>query len=182
MFGGAGAGAGTAPTDMASSMQQTLASNPNMMRSMMQSPLMQSLTDNPEFLRQMMLSNPQTRALLERNPEMREVLSDPDTLRQAMRAASDPEYMADMMRRHDQALNHLESIPGSFNHLVRMHHQLAGPMEAGLADAARGSPAESTAPPSTFDRPNTAAAPNPWQPQPASGSSSRTGTAIRNLL
>jgi len=52
--GGAGGGSG----DMASR-------NPEMMRQMMESPLMQNMLSNPEALRSMFTSNPQMQQLME---------------------------------------------------------------------------------------------------------------------
>jgi ubiquilin len=44
--------------DMAT-MQQQMQQNPEMMRQMMDSPMMRSMTENPEMLRMMLESNPQ---------------------------------------------------------------------------------------------------------------------------
>jgi len=91
-------------------MQQQMMRNPDMMRDMMNSPMMQvmpssmlgwgdfiskkvtikiiivivlqMLMDNPELMRQMMLSNPQLQAVVERNPELGHILNDPALLRQ----------------------------------------------------------------------------------------------------
>lgn len=45
--------------------QQQLLQNPEMMRQMMESPIMQSMLSNPEALRNMFTSNPQMQQLLE---------------------------------------------------------------------------------------------------------------------
>ena len=45
--------------------QQQLLQNPEMMRQMMESPIMQSMLNNPETLRTMFTSNPQMQQLLE---------------------------------------------------------------------------------------------------------------------
>ena len=61
-------GAGGSGGDMASQMaavQQQLLQNPEMMRQMMESPIMQSMLNNPEALRNMFTSNPQMQQLLE---------------------------------------------------------------------------------------------------------------------
>jgi len=61
-------GTGGNNADMASQMatvRQQLLQNPEMMRQMMESPLMQSMINNPEVLRSMFTSNPQMQQLLE---------------------------------------------------------------------------------------------------------------------
>lgn len=40
-------------------------SNPDMLRQMLDNPLIQSLTSNPEFLRNVMMNNPQMQQLVE---------------------------------------------------------------------------------------------------------------------
>ena len=52
------------------------------MRSMMDSPMVQSMLQNPEMMRSLMESNPQLRALAESNPQLRHMLSDPELMRQ----------------------------------------------------------------------------------------------------
>ena len=46
-------------------MQRELLSNPDMLRQMMDSPLVQSLMTNPDYMRQILTSNPQMQQLLE---------------------------------------------------------------------------------------------------------------------
>lgn len=63
--GGAGANSGGNMASQMAAMQQQLLQNPEMMRQMMESPLMQSMLNNPEALRNMFTSNPQMQQLLE---------------------------------------------------------------------------------------------------------------------
>ena len=62
--GGAGGGSGDMASQMAA-VQQQLLRNPEMMRQMMESPLMQNMLSNPEALRSMFTSNPQMQQLME---------------------------------------------------------------------------------------------------------------------
>jgi len=58
--------------------------NPEMMRQMMDSPMMQSLLNNPDLLRSMLTSNPQMRELMDRNPEVNHILNNPELMRQVL--------------------------------------------------------------------------------------------------
>jgi len=59
-----GMGSGDFASQMAA-MQQQLMQNPEMVRQMMESPLMQGMMNNPEMLRNIFTSNPQMQQLLE---------------------------------------------------------------------------------------------------------------------
>ena len=51
--------------EMQQNMQRELLSNPDMLRQMMDSPLVQSLMTNPDYMRHILTSNPQMQQLLE---------------------------------------------------------------------------------------------------------------------
>jgi len=57
-------GGGDFASQMAA-MQQQMMQNPEMVRQMMESPLMQGMMNNPEMLRNIFTSNPQMQQLLE---------------------------------------------------------------------------------------------------------------------
>lgn len=50
---------------MQQTMQQQVLRNPELLRNVMESPLVQSLVSNPEVMRSIMQSNPQMRELME---------------------------------------------------------------------------------------------------------------------
>jgi ubiquilin len=128
---GLGMGLGTGGGDFQSQMvqaQQQLMSNPELMSQLMESPLMQSLLANPDTLQSMLTSNPQIQQLMERNPELTHVLHNPELMRQAMEMARNPAAMREMMRSQDRQLSNIESIPGGFNALARMYHEIQEPM------------------------------------------------------
>jgi ubiquilin len=102
--------------------------NPEMMREIMDSPLMQGLLSNPEALQNLFASNPQMQQLMERNPELSHILNNPDLMRQAMEMASNPSAMREMMRSQDRQLSNIESLPGGFNALARMYSEVQEPM------------------------------------------------------
>ncbi|KAJ1498619.1 hypothetical protein HMI54_012522 [Coelomomyces lativittatus] len=56
--------------------------DPDLMRNLMRSPMMQMLTDHPDILRGFMMMDPRLRQLSESNPEIGQLLSDPSFMRQ----------------------------------------------------------------------------------------------------
>ncbi|CAG8485978.1 739_t:CDS:10 [Paraglomus occultum] len=104
--------------------------DPDVMRSVMNSPMLRHLLSNPEIVRSMMMQNPTMRQMIERNPEIGHIINDPSFIRQTMDMARNPELMREMMRNNDRALANLETIPGGFNHLRRMYHTLQEPLDS----------------------------------------------------
>ena len=83
---------------------------------------MQNLMDNPETLRSMMTSNPQMR-VSDSNPQLNHILNDqcpPPT----MEMARNPAAMQQAIRNQDLALSQIENVPGGFNALTRMYHEV----------------------------------------------------------
>lgn len=92
-----GAGDGKMP-----SMEESM----NMMKEMMNSPMIKDMMSDPERLeqsRQMILNNPMLKQMMSSMPGMEELLNDPDAWREAMQAAAqmyqnmDPSQMMSMM-------------------------------------------------------------------------------------
>ncbi|XP_073120075.1 ubiquitin domain-containing protein DSK2b-like [Henckelia pumila] len=109
-------------------LQEQLTSNPNMMREMMNTPVIQSLMNNPDVMRNLIMSNPQMREIMDRNPELSHILNDPSILRQTLEAARNPELMREMMRNTDRAMSNIESSPEGFNMLRRMYENVQEPL------------------------------------------------------
>ncbi|KAK3735016.1 hypothetical protein QZH41_010667 [Actinostola sp. cb2023] len=133
MFGGLGTGMGMGGesgnlNQMTQQLQQQMMSNPDVMRQVMDSPIVQSMMANPELMRQVILGNPQMQSLIERNPEISHILNNPELMRQTMEMARNPALMQEMMRNQDRALSNLESLPGGFNALQRMYTDIQEPM------------------------------------------------------
>jgi ubiquilin len=177
---------GSAPPGL-DQMQQQLAENPNLMREMMNMPLMQNLMNNPELIRSIIMNNPQMRELIDRNPDLAHVLNDPSIMRQTFEAVRNPELMREMMRNTDRAMSNIESSPEGFNMLRRMYETVqepflnattmgsegdrnSNPFSALLgnqgSNQARDSAANGTTrasdPTSGSPAPNTNPLPNPW--------------------
>ncbi|CAD6201809.1 unnamed protein product [Miscanthus lutarioriparius] len=108
-------------------MQQQLAENPNLMREIMNMPLMQNLMNSPELIRSIIMNNPQMRELIDRNPDLAHVLNDPSIMRQTIEAVRNPELMREMMRNTDRAMSNIESSPEGFNMLRRMYETVQEP-------------------------------------------------------
>lgn len=108
-------------------MQQQLTQNPNMMRDILNMPVIQNIMNNPDIIRNLIMNNPQMRDIMDRNPELAHILNDPATLRQTMEAARNPEIMREMMRNTDRAMSNIESSPEGFNMLRRMYENVQEP-------------------------------------------------------
>lgn len=109
-------------------MQSEVLSNPDMLRQILDNPLVQTLMNDPENMRNLITSNPQMQELMERNPEISHMLNNPDLLRQTMELARNPSMLQELMRSHDRAISNLESIPGGYNALQRMYRDIQEPM------------------------------------------------------
>ncbi|MCL4138180.1 UNVERIFIED_CONTAM: hypothetical protein GTU68_060138, partial [Idotea baltica] len=107
--------------EMQQRMQRDIMNNPELMRQMMDNPLVQQLMYNPDYLRAVLTSNPQMQQLMDRNPEISHMLNNPELLRQTMELARNPAMLQELMRSHDRALSNLESIPGGHSALQRMY-------------------------------------------------------------
>ncbi|KAK9695629.1 hypothetical protein K7432_012865 [Basidiobolus ranarum] len=162
------------------------------MKDLLNSSFMKSMMANPEVVRALMLSNPQVKEMVERNPEIGHILNDPNFLQQTIDLARNPELMREMMRNNDRALSNLEMLPGGFNHLRKMYHNLQEPLESAHSpedpstDAVNERWAQMLNATRTTegDQPNTTPLPNPWtrRPLPSStGESSRqpSGSSTR---
>ncbi|XP_012259112.1 ubiquilin-1 [Athalia rosae] len=115
-------------------MQRELLSSPEMMRQVLDNPLVQSLMNDPENMRNLVTSNPQMQELMQRNPEISHMLNNPELLRQTMELARNPSMLQELMRSHDRALSNLESIPGGYSALRRMYRDIQEPMLAAAAN------------------------------------------------
>lgn len=94
--------------ELQSQMQQQVMSNPDMLRQMLDNPMIQSLMSNPDVIRELMMSNPQMQTLMERNPEIQHMLNNPSLLRETMELVRNPAAFQELMRHHDRALSNLE--------------------------------------------------------------------------
>lgn len=151
--------------DLQSRMQHELMGNPEMMRNLLDSPLVQQMMNNPDTLRGLITSNPQMQELMQRNPEISHMLNNPELLRQTMELARNPAMLQELMRSHDRAMSNLESVPGGQAALQRIYRDIQEPMMnvagfggnpfAGLVD--RGSTENPQA-----GQENRDPLPNPW--------------------
>jgi ubiquilin len=122
-----GANSGTF-MDMQARMQHELMGNPDLMRTILDNPLVQQMLNNPDTMRSLITSNPQMQDLMQRNPEISHMLNNPELLRQTMELARNPAMMQELMRSHDRAMSNLESVPGGYNALHRIYRDIQEPM------------------------------------------------------
>jgi ubiquilin len=122
-----GVGSGTF-MDLQSRMQTELVNNPELMRTILDNPLVTQMMNNPDVMRQMITSNPQMQDLMSRNPEISHMLNNPDLLRQTMELARNPSMLQELMRSHDRAMSNLESVPGGYSALQRIYRDIQEPM------------------------------------------------------
>ena len=128
-----GAGSGNF-MDLQARMQNELMTNPDLMRTILDNPLVQQMMNNPETMRQLITSNPQMQDLMQRNPEISHMLNNPDLLRQTMELARNPSMLQELMRSHDRAISNLESVPGGYNALQRIYRDIQEPMMNAATD------------------------------------------------
>ncbi|KAH8284240.1 hypothetical protein KR044_000790 [Drosophila immigrans] len=174
-----GAGSNTF-MDLQARMQNELLNNGDMLRSLMDNPLVQQMMNNPETMRQLITSNPQMQDLMQRNPEISHMLNNPDLLRQTMELARNPSMLQELMRSHDRAMSNLESVPGGYSALQRIYRDIQEPMMnaatesfgrnpfAGLVDGANGGNVAANPQQGTENR---NPLPNPW----GGGAGNRSG-------
>ncbi|CAH2982181.1 unnamed protein product [Chilo suppressalis] len=153
--------------DLQARMQQELLSNPDMLRQVLDNPLVQQMMNDPENMRTLITSNPQMQDLMARNPEISHMLNNPELLRQTMELARNPAMLQELMRSHDRALSNLESIPGGYNALQRMYRDIQEPM-LNVASNMAGNPFSGLVDNSDGTNPQQGAEnrqplPNPWQ-------------------
>uniref|UniRef100_A0A182Q7D6 Ubiquilin-like protein n=1 Tax=Anopheles farauti TaxID=69004 RepID=A0A182Q7D6_9DIPT len=114
--------------DLQSRMQHELLDNPDLMRTVLDNPLVQQMMNSPDTMRQLLTSNPQMQELMQRNPEISHMLNNPELLRQTMELARNPSMLQELMRSHDRAISNLESVPGGYSALQRIYRDIQEPM------------------------------------------------------
>lgn len=195
-LGALGAGSNTF-MDLQAQMQNELMGNPEMIRTVLDNPLVQQMMNNPEIMRSLLTSNPQMQDLMQRNPEISHMLNNPELLRQTMELTRNPAMLQELMRNHDRAMSNLESVPGGYSALQRIYRDIQEPMLNAAAETFAGNPFSGLVDNTSGPNPqqgteNNDPLPNPW----ARGSggtragtgtnsanqSNTTGTAPANLL
>ncbi|KAI2496189.1 heat shock chaperonin-binding motif containing protein [Fragilaria crotonensis] len=166
------------PPGMMPGMMNPQDMNPEQMSQMMNSPLMQSLFDNPDLMRTMMEMNPQMQQLMDSNPQLREVFNNPQLLRQSLEMMRNPQAMQHMMRSQDLAMSQLENMPGGFSALSNMYRDVQEPMMEAMAPGGSNT-TQSSGDGSTNSLAGATgtAMPNPWG---SSTSTSRTNPNTSN--
>lgn len=152
--------------DLQSRMQHELMGNPELMRTVLDSPLVQQMMNNPDTMRSLITSNPQMQELMQRNPEISHMLNNPELLRQTMELARNPSMLQELMRSQDRAMSNLESVPGGYSALQRIYRDIQEPM-MNVASGFGGNPFAGLVDRGSSENPqagqeNRNPLPNPW--------------------
>ncbi|CAL8068337.1 unnamed protein product [Calicophoron daubneyi] len=123
---------------MQQALQNQVLQNPELLRNMLENPMVQSLMSNPDVIQSLFQANPQMRELMERNPEVGQMLRNPELLRQSMEIARNPAMMQEMVRNYDRALSNLEAVPGGMSHLQRIFRDIQEPLMDAAANMGVG--------------------------------------------
>lgn len=176
--------------DLQSRMQHELMGNPEMMRTILDNPMVQQMMNNPDTMRTLITSNPQMQDLMQRNPEINHMLNNPELLRQTMELARNPAMLQELMRSHDRAMSNLESVPGGYNALHRIYRDIQEPM-LNAASGMGSNPFSGLVDSGTGENPqagseNREPLPNPWggstPRQPAPPANVLNTPAMQSLL
>ncbi|KAI5696364.1 hypothetical protein M8J75_012024 [Diaphorina citri] len=169
-------------------MQTEMLRNPEMLRTILDNPLVQGMLNDPNSMRNLIMSNPQMQDLIERNPEINHMLNNPELLRQTMEMARNPSMLQELMRTQDRALSNLESIPGGYSALQRMYRDIQEPMLNAATQQFSRNPYESNSSGGNPDAANPQQGqenrdplPNPWNPG-SNPSSPRPGNTTTGTL
>ncbi|KYN96655.1 ubiquitin-like protein, putative [Plasmodium reichenowi] len=92
------------------------------------SKLISNMFDNSDFIKSIMDSNKQLKKLREQNSDLNHILNDSQTLKQSFEMIKNPSLMKELMKNTDRAISNIEAIPGGFNTLRRMYHNIQEPM------------------------------------------------------
>ncbi|XP_060515741.1 ubiquilin-1 isoform X2 [Cylas formicarius] len=166
-------------------MQSELLSNPDLIRTLLDNPLVQRLMNDPENMRALVTRNPQMQDLMERNPEISHMLNNPELLRQTMELARNPSMLQELMRSHDRAMSNLESIPGGYNALHRMYRDIQEPMLSAATEQFSQNPFSGLVDGTQINNPqqeNREPLPNPWNRNASTGSTPNPTTPGRNVM
>lgn len=163
--------------DMQARMQHELMGNPELMRTILDNPLVQQMLNNPETMRTLITSNPQMQDLMQRNPEISHMLNNPELLRQTMELARNPAMLQELMRSHDRAMSNLESVPGGYNALHRIYRDIQEPMLNAASGAFGSNPFSGLVDGGGTENPQQGAENREPLPNPWGGSQSATGQA-----
>ncbi|VDO30006.1 unnamed protein product [Onchocerca flexuosa] len=116
---------GANPMGGALGMAQHMMQNPEAIREMTNSPIVQSLLNNPDIIRSLIADNPQ---IQQSNPELGHLLNDPEVIRQTIEMVRNPSMFQELMRSRDQAIRNLQGIPGGQAALQRLYQDVQEPL------------------------------------------------------
>lgn len=164
--------------DLQARTQNELMNNPEMIRTILDNPLVQQMMGDPDTLRSLLTSNPQMQEIMQRNPEISHMLNNPELLRQTMELTRNPAMLQELMRSHDRAMSNLESVPGGYSALQRIYRDIQEPMMNAASETFAGNPFSGLVDNSSGANPQQGAEnrdplPNPWDRRSGSGANNQ---------
>lgn len=100
---------------------------PNLQRTLSRD-LLQYYVNTPDILRSMLNNNPALQQVIQRNPEIGHIINNPRLLQEAMEVMQNPNVANEFVRSADRAMSNIESLPGGFNALQQMYHDIEEPL------------------------------------------------------
>ncbi|VDK84843.1 unnamed protein product [Litomosoides sigmodontis] len=176
------------PVSGALGMAQHMMQNPEAIREMTNSPIVQSLLNNPDIIRSLIADNPQIQQVIESNPELGHLLNDPEVIRQTIEMVRNPSMFQELMRSRDQAIRNLQGIPGGQAALQRLYQDVQEPLLNSATSTFASNPFATLVDNSNniasrsqrAGVENAEALPNPWGNSTNTSSSVPTGTGADN--
>lgn len=96
-------------------------------RDLLESPVLQSLLDNPNLMMAIIESNPHINAMRERSPEINSLFDDPQAITDLFRTMRNPVMARELIRSTDRALSNVDAMPGGFDALRQLYHEVQEP-------------------------------------------------------
>lgn len=101
-------------------MQTELLGNPELLRRVLENPLVQSLMKDTDNMKSLIRNNPQMRDLMSRHPEIRQMLNNTELLKHTSELAKNPSMLQELMRNLDgtnpmEGTTTFTTLPAMFN-------------------------------------------------------------------
>jgi ubiquilin len=84
--------------DLQIKMMQEMVNNPDVLKSLLDSPFVKHMMSSPGTMQSLMETNPQLREVMERNPEIIQTMSDPELMRRMIEVVRSPAMLQELMR------------------------------------------------------------------------------------
>lgn len=99
--------------DLQQRMMQEMVSNPELLKSLLDSPFVQHMMSSPETMRTLMETNPQLREVMERNPEIIQTMGDPELMKRMIEVVQSPAMLQELMRGQEHLVGVTRGVSSS---------------------------------------------------------------------